>query len=111
MTTHSPSVLRIREGWDGGVSDLIRYLVKEQIPSNEVDELKTFQLFTKRELVKNAKKRPRYRADELYPPEDIFCQLQLPVVNWDERLPWFNDSAEGRNIDSPHWNTTDKFTL
>ena len=93
------SALRIKEGWGGSVYELIHYLIKEKIPQNEIDELKTVSLFPNKVPVQNTGKRPCYRADELYPPEAIFCKLELPVINWDEGLTWSHDAAEGRNAD------------
>ncbi|KAF8553535.1 hypothetical protein OG21DRAFT_1485363 [Imleria badia] len=83
--------------WDGSVSVLIRYLVKVQIPSNEVDKLKSLGAFTEEAPTGNASDRSerlRYRVDELYPPESIFHGLQLPIISWDEE--WSNDSPEAQ---------------
>ena len=79
--------------------ELIRYIIKEKMPQNEIDELKTVPLFPNKAPVQNTGKSPCYRADELYPPEAIFYKLELPVINWDEGPTWSNDSAEGRNVD------------
>lgn len=94
------SVLRM-DIWDGSVSILIRYLVKAQIPLNEVEKLKLSEVFTENAPAGKDSERPRYRADELYPPEAIFHQLQLPIISWDE--DWFNESPEGRNVDLFYW--------
>ena len=83
--------------------ELIHYLIKEKIPQNEIDELKTVSLFPNNAPVKNTGRRPCCRADELYPPEAVFYKLQLPVINWDEGLIWSNDSAEGRNVNLLCW--------
>jgi hypothetical protein len=78
------------------ISDLIHYLVRLSPPltTQQVSELKLYKLFSSQNDVGNG---PRYCANELYPPVEIFRQLQLPVIDWDKRSKWMNESDEGKD--------------
>lgn len=74
------------------VTDLIKYLVsvKGSLSSEEKARLKLTSAFSA-EGQDSSKK--RYRADELFEPNPIFTQLELPVINWGQK--WRQNSEEG----------------
>ncbi|KAG6379359.1 hypothetical protein JVT61DRAFT_11822 [Boletus reticuloceps] len=76
------------------IPDLIRYLVSVQntLTPDELLRLESFTGFTEEGTRGDGGERPRYRAIDLYPPLDIFRQLQLPVIDWDEI--WQNESDQ-----------------
>ncbi|KAF8432206.1 hypothetical protein L210DRAFT_3763951 [Boletus edulis BED1] len=76
------------------IPDLIRYLVSVQntLTSEDFSMLESFPVFTVEGTRGDGGERPRYRAIDLYPPLDDFRQLQLPVIDWDER--WQNGSGQ-----------------
>ncbi|KAG6369267.1 hypothetical protein JVT61DRAFT_15512 [Boletus reticuloceps] len=99
VRTHVPPEVffdRIEDIRDGSVWILIHYLISVQIPSDDVDKLKSFRIFCEKASVGHTEERPRYCANELYPPMSIFHQLQLPVINWDRE--WLDDSGEAQLV-------------
>ncbi|KAF8415909.1 hypothetical protein L210DRAFT_876000, partial [Boletus edulis BED1] len=97
VRTHVPPEVffdRIGDIKDGSVRILISYLM--QIPSDEVDKLKSLRIFCKKTPVGHTEEQLRHRANELYPPITIFHQLQLPVISWDGE--WLNDSGEAQLV-------------
>jgi hypothetical protein len=80
------------------ISDLIGYLVQVQntVTPDEFSRLKSFNAFTVEGARGDMSQRRRYRALDLYPPLDIFRQLQLPVIDWGEKSRWRNESDHGK---------------
>jgi hypothetical protein len=80
------------------ISDLINYLVQEQntLTPDEFSRLKSFNAFTEEGAQGDVCSRPRHCARDLYPPLDIFRQLQLPVIDWGEKARWRNESDQGK---------------
>ncbi|KAF8552603.1 hypothetical protein OG21DRAFT_1443221 [Imleria badia] len=78
------------------ISDLIRYLVRVQntLTPDEFSKWKLFKAFIEEGVQGDVGARPRYCAGELYPPLDIFKQLQLPVIDWGEESRWRNESEQ-----------------
>ncbi|KAG9312490.1 hypothetical protein JVU11DRAFT_6877 [Chiua virens] len=76
------------------VAEFIRYLAQAQVSPEEIEKLKSQSIFTKKVATRNASDLSRCRASDLYPPEPIFLELQLPVIDWD--WTWSNESAEAR---------------
>ncbi|KAF8549066.1 hypothetical protein OG21DRAFT_1500623 [Imleria badia] len=84
------------------ISDLISYLVQEQntLTPDEFSRLKSFKAFTEEGAQGDVGvgvgvgERPRHCARDLYPPLDIFRQLQLPVIDWGEKARWRNESDQ-----------------
>ena len=81
------------------VSDLIKYLVRLSPPltAQWMSILKSSKLFAREYSQNNVGNGPRYCANELYPPVEIFRQLQLPVIDWDKKSKWMNESDEGKD--------------
>ena len=80
------------------ISDLIGYLVQVQntLTPDEFSMLKSFKAFTAEGAQGDMGVKPRYRALDLYPPLDIFRQLQLPVIDWGKNSRWRNESDHGK---------------
>jgi len=79
------------------ITDLIRYLVqvRNALTTEEVTRLESSAVFAKEDLQSDT---IRYCAGDLYPPIEIFRQLQLPVIQWDEKSKWQDDSEEGERV-------------
>ena len=75
-------------------SDLIDYLVQvaDTLGPAEIAELKSYDAFAG-EGGESSTSKTRFRADELYPPIQIFRELHLRVVDWKER--WRETTPEG----------------
>lgn len=82
------------------ISDLVGYLVQVQntLTPDELSRLKSFEAFTNEGAQGDVGKRPRYRAVDLYPPLDIFRQLQLPLIDWGGKARWQNESDQGKQL-------------
>ena len=80
------------------ISDLISYLVQVQnnLTPDEFSMLKSSKAFTAEGARVYTGKRPRYCALDLYPPLDIFRQLQLPVIDWGKKPRWQDESDNGK---------------
>ena len=76
------------------ITDLIRYLVqvRNALTTEEVTRLESSAVFVKEGALSDT---IRYCACDLYAPIEIFQQLQLPVIQWDEGSKWRDDSDEG----------------
>ena len=80
------------------ISEFINYLVRSSPPTTQqISTLKSSKLFSREYSQHSVGNRTRYCADELYPPVEIFRQLQLPVIDWDEKSKWMNESDEGKD--------------
>ena len=81
------------------ISDLIGYLVQVQntLTADEFSRLKSFKAFSVESAQGDMGERPRYRALDLYPPLDIFRQLQLPLIDWGRKSRWANESDRGKS--------------
>ena len=82
------------------ISDLIGYLVQVQntLTPDEFSRLKSFKAFT---VEGDMCESTRYCVLDLYPPLDIFRQLQLPVIDWGEKSRWRNESDHGKQLTPP----------
>ena len=76
------------------IIDLIRYLVqvRNDLTTEEVTRLESSAIFAKDSALSDT---IRYCACDLYAPIEIFQQLRLPVIQWDEKSRWRDDSDEG----------------
>lgn len=72
------------------LSNLFDHLVQRKPPltPDELSALKESPIFMTESL-------SRHRADELYPPVEIFRELHLPVIAWGGRSEWRDTSSEG----------------
>lgn len=79
------------------ITDLIRYLiqVRNALTTEEVTRLEFSAIFAKEGVQSDI---IRYCARDLYAPIEIFRQLQLPVIQWDEKSRWQDDSEEGERV-------------
>ena len=84
------------------ISDFINYLVRLSPPltTEQISTLKSSKYFSMEYSQNNVGDNFRYCADELYPPAEIFRQLQLPLIDWDKKSEWMDDSHEGKD-DTP----------
>ncbi|KIJ65764.1 hypothetical protein HYDPIDRAFT_186930 [Hydnomerulius pinastri MD-312] len=99
VRTHVPLELisnRLLDTGDWSISDFIDYLVRSSPPltTQQISILKSSKLFSEESPQNSAGKKPRYCADELFPPVEIFRQLQLPVIDWGKKSKWLNESDE-----------------
>jgi hypothetical protein len=79
------------------VTDLIKYLVSiKDLDEEEIQRLRNTSAFP-REVKpgESFTKKPRYVAQELYPPVEIFRTLGLPVLDWGNHVKWRDRSDEG----------------
>ena len=89
------------------ISDLTDYLVQIQnnLTPDEFTRLESFKAFA---VEGGIGENPRYCAIDLYPPLDIFRQLQLLVIDWGEEPRWQNESDHGKQSTSLEWTTIDR---
>ena len=80
---------------DWTVADLIKYLVNVQstLSLSELDRLRATSAFSKEADI--GEKKARYRAVDLYEPQDLFRQLGLPIIDWGSNTKWRSSSEEG----------------
>lgn len=80
---------------DWAAADLIKYLVnvKSTLSAGELEKLQVTDAFLKEGDV--GENKTRYRAVDLYEPQDLFRQLGLPIINWGSNTKWKSSSAEG----------------
>lgn len=81
---------------DWTVADLIKYLVNVQatLTAAEIERLQATSAFI-REGDTGGEKTTRFRALDLYEPQDIFRQLGLPIIDWGTNTKWRGTSEEG----------------
>lgn len=80
---------------DWTVADLIKYLVNVQstLSVTEVERLQATYAFAKEG--DTGEQKIRFRAADLYEPQEIFRQLGLPIVDWGANAKWRGGSEEG----------------
>jgi hypothetical protein len=79
------------------VTDLTKYLVSiRDLNEDEIQRLRNTSAFP-REIKpgESFTKKPRYMAQQLYPPVDIFRTLGLPILDWGDHVKWRDRSDEG----------------
>ncbi|KIJ65877.1 hypothetical protein HYDPIDRAFT_151535 [Hydnomerulius pinastri MD-312] len=83
---------------DWTMFNLVDYLVQEEpsLTSEDLSALKSFEIFTREIFQSNEEENTRHRADELYPPVDIFRRLRLPVIEWSGKFEWRDTSPEAQ---------------
>ncbi|KAG1726435.1 uncharacterized protein EDB91DRAFT_1263755 [Suillus paluster] len=84
---------------DWTISDLIAHLVTIQSMLNpdEMTKLQMTSAFSKEgENAPPGKKKPRYRASDLYEPCATNRQLGLPIIDWGEKVKWRSNSEEAK---------------
>ncbi|KAF8431325.1 hypothetical protein L210DRAFT_3651207 [Boletus edulis BED1] len=88
--------MRPRGNWT--VLDLIKYLVQEErsLTDDDISGLKLIKIFTKEDSEDSSEENIGCCADELFPPVDTFRKLQLPIIEWSEKLEWRDTSSEAR---------------
>ncbi|KAF9219018.1 hypothetical protein BS17DRAFT_468537 [Gyrodon lividus] len=80
------------------VFDLVDYLVQEEpsLTCEDLSDLRSYEIFMRESSQNNEEENTRHRADELYPPVDIFRRLRLPVIEWSGKLEWRDTSPGSR---------------
>ncbi|RXW23364.1 hypothetical protein EST38_g2483 [Candolleomyces aberdarensis] len=82
------------------VADLIKYLssVRSTLSSEELMRLKNTVAFSKESTAgEQAQGAPsRYQARQLYEPLDVFRSLNLPVLDWGQKVKWRGSSDEAK---------------
>jgi|ERR1700734_988553 hypothetical protein len=78
---------------DWTVADLIKYLVNVQttLSAAEMEKLQATSAFAK----EGGGQKTRFRAVDLYEPQDILRQLGLPIIDWGANTKWKGASEEG----------------
>lgn len=78
---------------DWTVADLIKYLVNVQTTLSvpEMERLQATSAFAK----EGDEKKTRFRAIDLYEPNDMLRQLGLPIIDWGNTVKWRSSSEEG----------------
>ncbi|KIJ08708.1 hypothetical protein PAXINDRAFT_182233 [Paxillus involutus ATCC 200175] len=78
--------------------DLVNYLVQEvpSLASGDLSALKSSEIFMRENFQSNEEENTRHRADELYPPVDIFRSLRLPVIEWSGKSEWSDTSPQAQ---------------
>src|ERR1700689_2216299 len=79
------------------VTDLVKYLVSvKDLNGKEIQRLQNTSAFP-REIKpgESFMKKPRYMAQQLYPPIDVFRTLGLPILDWGDHVKWRDRSEEG----------------
>lgn len=93
---------------DWTVADLIKYLVNVQttLSATETERLRATSAFIK-EGDPGSEKKIRFRAVDLYEPQDTFRQLGLPIIDWGTSTRWRSTSEEGKFIKLLFWCSVD----
>ncbi|KAF9529296.1 hypothetical protein CPB83DRAFT_906254 [Crepidotus variabilis] len=80
------------------VMDLVKYLVSiRDLDADEVQRLQRTSAFPKEMPSGEATaKRPRFTASQLYPPNDVFRSLGLPILDWGDQAKWRDRSDEAK---------------
>jgi len=80
------------------IAELTKYLVsvKSTLTADELDRLRATVAFPK-EPGKDASEpeKKRFRAKELYEPNDTLRALGLPIIDWGKQNKWKQNSEEG----------------
>jgi hypothetical protein len=81
---------------DWTVADLIKYLVNVQstLSATEIERLQATSAFVK----EGGEQTARFRAVDLYEPQDNIRQLGLPILDWGANTKWKASSEEGKFI-------------
>ncbi|KAF7975917.1 hypothetical protein HWV62_8178 [Athelia sp. TMB] len=85
---------------DWATADLVKYLVsiKDKLSGLELDRLKATSAFRKEgETNSNSS---RYKASDLYEPQESLRQLSLPILDWGTNMKWKNGSTEAQFLTS-----------
>lgn len=80
---------------DWATADLVKYLVsvKDKLSPTEMDRLKATAAFRKEGSTDPQS--PRFRASDLYEPQESLRQLSLPIIDWGGNTKWKHNSIEG----------------
>ncbi|KAJ3134361.1 hypothetical protein HK100_003665 [Physocladia obscura] len=97
--------------WDSDHVQLVKYLtsVQDKLTGPEIGRLKMTNVFTKEELslgvleaekkdgaVASTVKKQRFKAGDLYAPNDAIRALGLPILDWPGKVKWRSTSDEAK---------------
>ncbi|TFK25484.1 hypothetical protein FA15DRAFT_703591 [Coprinopsis marcescibilis] len=86
------------------IPELIKYLVsvRSTLTDEEMEKLKSTKAFSRENDPTTSfdGKAFRYRAVELYEPSETFRRLNLPVLDWGEKVKWKANSEEAKFLGS-----------
>ena len=94
---------------DWTISDLTKYLasIRSNLTTEEMKRLENTSVFQKETTVTETDQSAqpvqvqRYKASQLYEPQDIFRDLGLPIIDWGTKTRWRSSSDEGENTSLP----------
>jgi Protein of unknown function (DUF3684) len=97
-------VIRMVETGDWTTYDLVNYLVSIQptLTSQEFEHLRLISAFPKENAGSEqsaagaSQKVQRYKAKDLYEPNDLFRELGLPIIDWGADNQWDPKSNNGK---------------
>lgn len=78
------------------VPELTRYFanVRSSLSAEEIDRLRVTPIFTREQPFDPKTPSPRYVANQLHEPLDVFRNMKLPVITW-APAKWRQSSEEG----------------
>lgn len=85
------------------VADLIGYLVSimSTLTPEEMSRLKATAAFSKEGATPSKNEKPqRFLARQLYEPNDVLRQLELPIIDWGTQKKWRSSSKEGADLET-----------
>jgi len=80
------------------IAELTKYLVsvRSTLTADELDRLRATVAFPKEAGPEGPEaEKKRFRAKELYEPNDTLRTLGLPIIDWGKQNKWKHNSEEG----------------
>jgi hypothetical protein len=92
------------ETGDWTTYDLVQYLafIQKSLTTQEFERLQQMPAFSKEKAGKGqlaagaSRKVQRYKAKDLYEPNDLFRELGLPIIDWGADHQWDPKSYDGK---------------
>ena len=90
---------------DWTIADLAKYLasIRSNLTTEEMKRLENTSVFQKESSPVNSDQSDqpvpaqRFKASQLYEPQDIFRDLGLPIIDWGTKTRWRSASEEGKH--------------
>lgn len=91
---------------DWTIADLAKYLasIRSNLASEEMKRLENTPVFQKEGPLVDSEQSgqpvpmQRYKASQLYEPQDVFRDLGLPIIDWGSKTKWRSASEEGKHM-------------